>query len=159
MGQKNSTSVTLGLACFSTTAFHNYSIIREPQKMTVTGDSSELDNLMPRNDDYNYHETTCEKLCSTRFKIALLGFLGFATLFSMRVIMSIAIVEMVYDQGTKDGSYDENCPVSETSRGSVSIFTSNKLSRIGHVTRMRSLMYNQKFDGNFVAARDVNPEF
>ncbi|XP_075240086.1 vesicular glutamate transporter 2-like isoform X4 [Convolutriloba macropyga] len=31
----------------------------------------------------------------------------------MRVTMSIAIVEMVTDQGTRDGSYNENCPASE----------------------------------------------
>ncbi|XP_075240084.1 putative inorganic phosphate cotransporter isoform X2 [Convolutriloba macropyga] len=75
-------------------------------------EAEEQKNLLPQNAS-QYPKTFHEKFFSTRYRIAFLGFLGFASIFTMRVTMSIAIVEMVTDQGTRDGSYNENCPASE----------------------------------------------
>ena len=76
----------------------------------MTKTDEELTKLVVK-DDACYHASFYGKVTSTRYKIALLGFTGFGVLFSMRVTMSIAIVDMVTDQGTKDGSFNENCPI------------------------------------------------
>ena len=59
----------------------------------------------------DYQESIRAKLSSTRYKIAFLGFLGFSLTFSMREVISLAIVAMATEQKTKDDSYSENCPV------------------------------------------------
>ncbi|XP_075247850.1 sialin-like [Convolutriloba macropyga] len=71
---------------------------------------AELESLLPQNDSW-YHQSLRGKFTSTRYKIAFLGFVGFGVIYSMRVTMSIAIVDMVTDQGSKDGSFNENCPI------------------------------------------------
>ncbi|XP_075258217.1 sialin-like [Convolutriloba macropyga] len=77
-------------------------------------DDDEKAMLMPNLDGQteNYQQTLRGKIFSTRFKIAFFGFLGFSSLMTMRVTMSIAIVKMVIDSGSSDGSYNENCPAS-----------------------------------------------
>ena len=76
----------------------------------LSSTTSENDKLLRSDNSFEYHQTIRGKLCSIRYRIALLGFLGFVLLFSMRVIMSIAIVDMVVEHKTHDESFNENCP-------------------------------------------------
>ncbi|XP_075250905.1 sialin-like [Convolutriloba macropyga] len=78
------------------------------------GNSSNTDLWNRKIVNYNYHQSLRGKFFSTRYKIALLGFLGIGTLFAMRVTMSIAIVAMVTGQDTYDNSFNDNCPVSHS---------------------------------------------
>ena len=59
----------------------------------------------------SYHESLRGKFSSTRYKIAFLGFLGCALMYSMRVNISLTLVAMVTEQETQDDTFNENCPV------------------------------------------------
>ena len=60
--------------------------------------------------DSRYHESVLGKVFSTRYKLAFMGFLGFFLLYSMRVNISVALVDMVKDRDTENSTINENCP-------------------------------------------------
>ena len=89
----------------------------------------------------SYQESLRGKVSSTRYKIAFLGFLGFALTYSMRANISLAIVAMVKEPKAKDASHNKNCPSlsrnktddfkSETQMGSFDWTTTEQASLLG----------------------------
>ena len=75
----------------------------------------------------NYHSSLPGKLFSTRYKIALLGFLGYVLLFAMRASISVAIVAMVANQKADNSSFSENCPENSMNKSAEQIQTEKLL--------------------------------
>ena len=79
--------------------------------------SFETKNLI--SDDFGYHETVRGKIFSTRYRLAFMGFLGFFLLYSMRINISVALVDMVKSEQSNDNkSINENCPVRDSNSSS-----------------------------------------
>ena len=77
-----------------------------------SSDSSETEQLIDEDDEQNYEETLLQKLSSTRYQLSVMGFLGFALIYSFRINMSIALVDMVKQPAAeKSGPVNKNCPV------------------------------------------------
>ncbi|XP_075249827.1 sialin-like [Convolutriloba macropyga] len=85
---------------------------------SLSSQNDERRNIL-KNDGIDYHRTSEGKLFSIRYRIGLLAFLGFALLFSMRVTLSIAIVDMVVEHRTQDDSHSQNCPLPQNSNSSL----------------------------------------
>ena len=61
--------------------------------------------------DYEYHETFRGRFFSTRFRLVFMGFLGFFLVYSMRVNISVALVDMTLKDTSDDNqTINENCP-------------------------------------------------
>ena len=53
-----------------------------------------------------------QTIISTRFIVAYMGFFGFFLVYSMRINISVALVDMVMKH-SENASVNENCPVDE----------------------------------------------
>ncbi len=74
--------------------------------------------LIPR-EDVVVSTRAAGPLCSTRYQLAFMGFLGFFLVYAMRISISVALVAMVKDTSDTDNdTVNEECPVRDQSNSS-----------------------------------------